>query len=41
KIAGGVNNVFDKQYFTRSTDSTGGKYVGQPRTFYLQTSFDF
>lgn len=41
KIAGGVKNVFDKQYFTRSTDSTGGKYVGQPRTFYLQTSFDF
>ena len=41
KIAGGIKNVFDKQYFTRSTDSTGGKYVGQPRTFYLQTSFDF
>ncbi|MEG0349024.1 MAG: TonB-dependent siderophore receptor [Acinetobacter sp.] len=41
KIAGGVKNIFDKQYFTRSTDSTGGKYVGQPRTFYLQTSFDF
>lgn len=41
KIAGGVKNVFDKQYFIRSTDSTGGKYVGQPRTFYLQTSFDF
>ena len=41
KVAGGVKNVFDKQYFTRSTDSTGGKYVGQPRTFYLQTSFDF
>ncbi|ETR94399.1 TonB-dependent receptor family protein [Acinetobacter lactucae] len=41
KIAGGIKNVFDKQYFTRSTDSTGGKYVGLPRTFYLQTSFDF
>lgn len=41
KVVGGVKNVFDKQYFTRSTDSTGGKYVGQPRTFYLQTSFDF
>lgn len=41
KIAGGVKNVFDKQYYTRSSDSTGGKYVGQPRTFFLQTSYDF
>lgn len=41
KVAGGIKNVFDKQYFTRSSDSTGGKYVGQPRTFYVQTSFDF
>lgn len=41
KIGGGIKNVFDKQYFTRSSDATGGKYVGQPRTFYLQTSFDF
>lgn len=42
KIGGGIKNVFDKQYFTRSTDpATAGKYVGQPRTFYLQTSFDF
>jgi Fe(3+) dicitrate transport protein len=42
KIGGGIKNVFDKQYFTRSTDTaTAGKYVGQPRTFYLQTSFDF
>ena len=41
KVAGGVKNVFDKEYFTRSSDSTGGKYVGQPRTFYLQTSVDF
>ena len=42
KIGSGIKNVFDKQYFTRSTDTaTAGKYVGQPRTFYLQTSFDF
>ena len=41
KVAGGVKNVFDKQYYTRSSDSTGGKYVGQPRTFYIQTSYDF
>ncbi|KAF1014326.1 MAG: Fe(3+) dicitrate transport protein FecA [Acinetobacter bereziniae] len=41
KIAGGIKNLFDREYFTRSSDSTGGKYVGQPRTFYLQTSIDF
>ncbi|ENX04652.1 TonB-dependent receptor family protein [Acinetobacter courvalinii] len=41
KIAGGIKNVFDKQYYTRSSDSTGGKYVGQPRTIFLQTSYDF
>ncbi|USA45647.1 TonB-dependent siderophore receptor [Acinetobacter sp. C26M] len=41
KIAGGVKNVFDTQYYTRSSDATGGKYVGQPRTFFLQTSYDF
>lgn len=41
KIAGGIKNVFDKQYYTRSSDSTGGKYVGQPRTLFLQTSYDF
>ena len=41
KVSGGIKNVFDKQYFTRSSDSTGGKYVGQPRTFYIQTSYDF
>lgn len=41
KIAAGIKNVFDKQYYTRSTDGTGGKYIGQPRTFFLQTSFDF
>lgn len=41
KIAGGIKNLFDKQYYTRSSDSTGGKYVGQPRTIFLQTSYDF
>ncbi|WP_180161160.1 TonB-dependent siderophore receptor [Acinetobacter sp. YH12040] len=41
KVAAGIKNVFDKQYFTRSSDTTGGKYIGQPRTFFLQTSFDF
>ncbi|EJN03598.1 TonB-dependent siderophore receptor [Phyllobacterium sp. YR531] len=41
KFAFGVKNLFDKQYFTRSTDNNGGKFVGQPRTFYLQASLAF
>ncbi|MDO4223737.1 MAG: TonB-dependent siderophore receptor [Acinetobacter sp.] len=41
KVAGGIKNMFDKQYFTRSTDNNGGKFVGQPRTFYIQASYDF
>lgn len=41
KVAGGVKNIFDKTYFTRSTDNNGGKFVGQPRTFFLQASYDF
>ena len=38
KLALGVKNLFDRRYFTRSTDNNGGKFVGQPRTIYLQAS---
>jgi len=38
KLALGVKNLFDRRYFTRSTDNNGGKFVGQPRTVYLQAS---
>lgn len=41
KLAVGVKNLFDRRYFTRSTDNNGGKYVGQPRTLYLQASVAF
>ncbi|MCF9045653.1 TonB-dependent receptor family protein [Acinetobacter nectaris] len=41
KVAAGIKNVFDTNYFTRSSDSIYGKYEGQPRTVFLQTSFDF
>lgn len=38
----GMKNVFDRRYFTRSTDNNGGgKYVGMPRTLYLQASMPF
>ncbi|WP_208513051.1 TonB-dependent siderophore receptor [Variovorax paradoxus] len=38
KLAVGVKNLFDRRYFNRSVDNNGGKYVGQPRTVYLQAS---
>ncbi|MDH0337604.1 TonB-dependent Fe(3+) dicitrate receptor FecA [Metapseudomonas otitidis] len=42
EVAVGVKNLFDKTYFTRSFDDNNkGKYLGQPRTLYLQTSFAF
>ena len=37
-VAVGVRNLFDKNYFTRSTDNNGGKFMGQPRTFYVSAS---
>lgn len=40
-LAFGVKNLFDKEYFTRSTDNNGGKFVGQPRTFFVNASVTF
>lgn len=41
KVAVGIKNLFDRRYYTRSTDNNGGKFVGQPRTVYLQASVAF
>lgn len=41
KLAIGVKNLFDRRYYTRSTDNNGGKFVGQPRTLYLQGTIAF
>ena len=41
KLGVGVKNLFDRGYFTRSTDNNNGLYVGQPRTFFVQASVDF
>lgn len=41
KLGAGVKNLFDKQYYTRSSDNNAGLYVGQPRTFYVQASVGF
>ncbi|WP_434703824.1 TonB-dependent receptor family protein [Pseudomonas sp. Z1-12] len=41
-VAVGVKNLFNTQYFTRSFDDNNrGKYVGEPRTLYVQTSVAF
>jgi len=37
----GVKNLFDRRYFTRSTDNNDGLYVGMPRTYFVQASVDF
>ncbi len=37
----GVKNLFDQRYFTRSNDNNSGKYVGEPRTFFVQGSVAF
>lgn len=41
KLGAGVKNIFDKQYYTRSSDNNSGIYVGEPRTFYVQASVGF
>jgi Fe(3+) dicitrate transport protein len=41
KVAVGVRNLFDRRYYTRSTDNNLGKYVGMPRTFFVQASLAF
>lgn len=41
KLAFGVKNLFDRRYYIRSKDNSGGKFVGMPRTVYLQASVAF
>jgi len=41
KVGAGIKNLFDQRYFTRSTDNNYGKYVGEPRTYFVQASLAF
>lgn len=41
KLGAGIKNLFDQHYYSRSTDNNFGKYPGEARTFYLQTSVEF
>ncbi|MCD0505664.1 TonB-dependent receptor family protein [Bordetella petrii] len=36
ELAVGVNNLFDRRYYTRNTDTNGGRMVGAPRMVYVQ-----
>lgn len=40
-LGAGVKNVFDQRYYTRSNDNNSGKYVGEPRTLFVQGSVGF
>ena len=41
-VAVGVKNILNHEYYTRSFDDNNkGKYVGEPRTLYVQTSVAF
>jgi len=40
-ITVGINNLFDKRYYTRTTDSNAGKLVGAPRMVYIQARAAF
>ncbi|MBB3408811.1 outer membrane receptor for Fe3+-dicitrate [Rhizobium sp. BK316] len=33
--------MFDNEHFARSTDNNGGKFVGQPRTSFVNASIAF
>ncbi|HWU99346.1 MAG TPA: TonB-dependent siderophore receptor [Oxalicibacterium sp.] len=40
-ILAGINNLTDKQYYTRITGGSGGRLVGAPRTIYIQGRYAF
>lgn len=41
KLGAGIKNLFDQRYYTRSSDNNFGKYVGEPRTYFVQASMAF
>ncbi|MDO4684031.1 MAG: TonB-dependent Fe(3+) dicitrate receptor FecA [Lautropia sp.] len=42
KLGAGIRNLFGREYFTRSFDDNNkGIYLGQPRTVFIQGSFQF
>lgn len=37
----GINNLFDKRYYTRNVDGNAGRMVGAPRLFFVQGRYAF
>ncbi len=40
-VALGINNLFDKRYYTRNVDGNAGRMVGAPRMVYVQGRYTF
>ena len=40
-VFAGINNITDKRYYTRNSDSNPGRMVGAPRTVYVQGRYAF
>ncbi|WP_326537148.1 TonB-dependent receptor family protein [Pseudorhodoferax sp.] len=41
EIALGINNLFDKRYYTRNVDGNAGRMAGAPRMFFVQGRYAF
>ena len=41
KVGAGIKNLFNQEYYTRSSDNNSGLYLGEPRTFFVQASVGF
>ena len=41
KVGAGIKNLFNQEYYTRSSDNNSGIYLGEPRTFFVQASVGF
>lgn len=40
-VSVGINNLFDKRYYTRTSDGNAGRLVGAPRMVYVQARVGF
>ena len=37
----GIKNLFNEKYFSASSNTNSGKYIGAPRSLYLKANYDF
>jgi outer membrane receptor for Fe3+-dicitrate len=36
-----IKNLFNEKYFSASSNTNSGKYIGAPRSLYLKANYDF